>query len=692
MPSPNRELPPCHPEPEAKGLNSSAIARRRDPSLALRMTRKKQHRLKLRIGAVLLGLLLCCSAAVPAPAQDVEEVEVEVPAVVLSGVPFNVDVRGDFADGTSGYTVRVGEASMLMTYDEEAGVMRAADVRVQASETVEVVRQGATVAQTDVRAIPAWLSILPPLLAIAIALVFKQVIPALFLGIWIGAWAAIGGVFGWWPGLLDAFQVYILGALADVDHAAIILFSLMIGGMVGIISKNGGTQGVVNLIVQWASTARKGQLATGALGLTIFFDDYANTLVVGNTMRPVTDRLRISREKLAYIVDSTAAPVACLAFVTTWIGYEVGLIGTAVAQIDGFNESAYGVFLASIPYSFYPMFAIFFVFAIANSRRDFGPMLRAEVRARTTGQVLGPGAKVDEAAVEGEELAPKEGKPERAINAILPVGVLVFAVLGSLYVTGSEAAGPGAGLRDIIGGADSYQALMWASLLGVLTAALLSVGQRILTLDETIDAWYAGLKSMLIAMIILVLAWALSSITDVLHTADYLIQYLGGWLAPGVVPTLVFLLAAATAFATGSSWGTMGILMPLVLPLAWAVLQADGLHTEEEYYRIIYSSASAVLAGSVWGDHCSPISDTTILSSMASGCDHIEHVRTQLPYAFSVGVVAILVGTLPTGFGFPWWLSLILGLAILSAGVRFFGTKLGDAIAEEEEAVKAPVA
>ena len=659
------------------------------------MIKEEPRRLRLPRRAVFLGLFLFYAVSVPARAQDrAADVEVEAPAIVLSGVSFSVDVRGDFAEGTSGYAVRVGEVNVLAVYDEEASVLRAADVRVAASGPVaiEVVRDGAVVAGTDVRAIPGWLSILPPLLAIAIALVFKQVIPALFLGIWVGAWAAIGGVFGWWPGLLDAFQVYVLGALANTDHAAIILFSLMIGGMVGIISKNGGTQGVVNQIVRWASTARKGQLATGALGLAIFFDDYANTHVVGNTMRPVTDRLRISREKLAYIVDSTAAPVACLAFVTTWIGYEVGLIGTAVAQIDGFNESAYGVFLASIPYSFYPIFAIFFVFAVANSRRDFGPMLQAEVRARTTGQVLGPGAKVDEAAVEGEELAPKVGKPERALNAIIPVAVLVVAVLASLYVTGSAAAEPGAGLRGIIGNADSYRALMWASLLGVLAAALLSIGQRILTLDETIDAWYAGLKSMLIAMIILVLAWALSSITDVLHTADFLISALGDWLSPGIVPTLVFFLAAATAFATGSSWGTMGILMPLVLPLAWAVLEADGLHTEAEYYHIIYSSASAVLAGSVWGDHCSPISDTTILSSMASGCDHIEHVRTQLPYAFSVGIVAVLVGTLPTGFGFPWWLSLLIGLAVLSVGIRFFGKKLDDEIAVQEEAAAEPVA
>ena len=538
---------------------------------------------------------------------------------------------------------------------------------------------GPVFAQETAEAVAAagsWISVLPPVIAIVIALLYKRVIPALFLGIWFGAWAVQDFGAGSLFGLLDTLNVYVLGALADDDHASIILFSLMIGGMVGIISKNAGMQGVVNRIVRWASDPRRGQLATGALGLAIFFDDYANTLVVGNTMRPATDRLRISREKLAYVVDSTAAPVACLAFVTTWIGYEVGLIGTAVAGIDGLDASAYSIFLHSIPYSFYPILAIFFVFAVANSGRDFGPMYAAEVRARTTGQLMSPDAKVDEAAAEGKELTPDPATPARAVNALVPVGVLVGSVLVGLYVTGSEAAGPGAGLRDIIGEANSYTALMWASLLGVLSAVALTAGQRLMKLDEIVEAWYAGLKSMLFAMIILVLAWALSAITEVLGTADFLVGVLGDALMPGLVPALVFLLAAATAFATGSSWGTMGILMPLVLPLAWAVLAADGLHAQEEYYHILYSTVSAVLAGAVWGDHCSPISDTTILSSMASGCDHIDHVRTQLPYALTVGGVALLLGTLPTGFGFPWWASMLIGVAVLSGGLRLLGRKV----------------
>ena len=638
----------------------------------------------------LLLFLIPFVLAQPARGQ---EVELEVPPVVLRGIPFDVTVQstGEVFTADGEYDVRVGGVVYPVVLQED-GTLGAEGVTVPIVGETEVifVQDGLVAAQAATRSFPGWLSILPPLLAIVIALIFKRVIPALFLGVWIGAWIAAGlTVPGLGQGLLEAFQLYVLQALSNPDHAAIILFSLMIGGMVGIISRNGGMQGVVNKIVGWASTPRKGQLATGGLGLAIFFDDYANTLVVGNTMRSVTDRLRISREKLAYIVDSTAAPVACLAFVTTWIGYEVGLVGTAVAQIEHYGESAYSIFLHSIPYSFYPLLAIFFVFAVAWARRDFGPMYRAEVRARTTGEVSSPGAKIDEAAAEGRELAPPEDQPHRALNAVLPVLVLVGSVLGGLYWTGAAAAGEGAGLRDIIGNADSYKALMWGSLLGVLVAAVLSVGQRILTMDETVEAWYAGLKSMLFAMIILVLAWSLSAITDVLHTADFLVSVLGEALPVGIVPAIIFVLAAATAFATGSSWGTMGILMPLVVPLAWAVLQANGMD-DPEHFHVIYSTVSCVLAGSVWGDHCSPISDTTILSSMASGCDHIDHVRTQLPYALTVGVVAVLFGTLPAGFGVPPWICLIVGVLLLTAALRYFGTPLADLPVPAETPAEAP--
>ena len=558
---------------------------------------------------------LLCFYVSPASAQDYE---IE-PVLALAGIPFEVSVTGRVSDSDV-LAVRVGGETFIADVEENGSFIVADSVVLPAGLVeVELLINGSIVATNSVRVIQGWISILPPLIAIGVALITKNVIPALFLGLWFGAFAAHGFSFagmGW--GLLNAFQVYVLEAITNPDHAAIILFTFMIGGMVGIVSKSGGMQGVVNKIIPFARTPERGQAATGVLGLVIFFDDYANVLVVGNTMRQVTDKLRVSREKLAYIVDSTAAPVACVAFVTTWIGFEVGQIATGMQLMDGYNEAAYTVFLKSIPYSFYPILAMFFVFLVSLSGRDFGPMYHAEIRARTKGQVLSPAARVDESAGGARELVPKEGQPQRAVNAMIPISVLISGVLVGLYVTGE-----GNGLREIIGSADSYKALMWASLLGAFTAAALSIGQRILTIAETVDAWYAGLKAMMIAMIILVLAWSLSAVTEVLNTAGYLVSVLGDTLHPGFVPALVFILSAATAFATGSSWGTMGILMPLVLPLTWAVMQASNMATPENY-GIIYSTVSCVLAGSVWGDHCSPISDTTILSSMASGSDHID--------------------------------------------------------------------
>ncbi len=521
-----------------------------------------------------------------------------------------------------------------------------------------------------------WLSILPALLAIVLALAFRQVVVSLFMGVWVGGWIVTGSFWGLFTGLWRTMDTYILNALGDTDHAAIIIFSLMIGGVVGIIQKNGGTAGIVNVVTRWAKSARRGQLATALLGIAIFFDDYANTLIVGGTMRPITDSLRISREKLAYLVDSTAAPVASLALVTTWIGYEVGLIGDAVGQIDGYSESAYSVFLNSIPYSFYPILAIVFVFGVTLMRRDFGPMLKAERRARTTGQLFEPDSQIAIAEAESSALDPPEDKPHRLLNAAIPILVLVVVVLGALYATGRAAVleeGGSSTLRDIIASADSYKAMLWGSIAAVIVAVILSLGQRILTLTQTIEAWYAGVRAMLLAIIILILAWSLSNVNDALGTADFLVALLSDTVSPGMLPALVFVLAAATAFATGSSWGTMGILMPLVIPLAWGVLDASGSHSMAEHSHIIYSTVAVVLAGAVWGDHCSPISDTTILSSLASGCDHVDHVRTQLPYAMTVGVAALLVGTLPTAYGMPWWISMIVGAALLIGILQFVG-------------------
>ncbi len=532
------------------------------------------------------------------------------------------------------------------------------------AQHVEVLAQDA---DADGAADPSWTSLLPPLLAIGMALATRQIIPSLVVGVWVGAWLVegltVGGILA---ALLDVIGVYVVDALSDPDHVAIIVFTLMIGGMVGIVRKNGGTDGIVNLVTTWASTRRRGQIATSGLGIAIFFDDYTNTLVVGNTMRPITDRLRVSREKLAYLVDSTAAPVATVALVTTWIGFQVGLIQNALAD-TGIEASGYSVFLQSLRYAFYPVLAVLFVFAVAISGRDFGPMLRAERRAHEHGEVLKEGSNLGGSDALDDGVAPPDGVPRRVINAVLPIVTLIGVTAVGVYVTGE-----GDDIVEVIGDGDAFSALLWGSMLAVLVAALLSVGQRLLTIGQIVDAWFTGIKSVLYVMIILTLAWALSGVTSDLGTGRYLASTLGEALPIALLPAILFIIAAAVAFATGTSWGTMGILTPLAIPLAWAVLEAQGL-ADPAGHPIFFASASTILAGAVWGDHCSPISDTTVISSLASQCDVIDHVNTQLPYALVVGAIAIVIGLLPVGLGLPWWVAFPIAAIVTLLALRLLG-------------------
>ena len=593
-----------------------------------------------------------------------QAIEIEMPQVALSNVAAEIKIS-DIAEKES-IEIHFDGKNLNGIADQYGHVTFMAEFTSSGTHEVLITQAGSDSSIFNLRVIPGWISIVPPLLAILMALLLRNVIPALIAGIWFGAAALISfspaGIF---QGLLNGFQVYVVRALSNEDHAAIILFSMMIGGMVGIITRNGGMNSIVMLLVSRAKTAIGGQVSVWLMGLMIFFDDYSNTLVVGNTARPLTDHLKISREKLAYIVDSTAAPVVCLALITTWIGYEVGLIDAALSGIPELTEPAYTVFLHSIPYSFYPILAIIFVFTVAYTGKDMGPMYAAEVRARN-GQVS-PINSMDTPAIQGDNLEPKAGVKMRAINAFIPIIVLIVSLLAGLYITGE-----GENLTDIIGSANSYVAMLWASLLGAMTAAIMTISQKILTTHETVDAWFGGVRAMLFAMIVLILAWALSDISMALHTADYLVSILADSLPAQMVPATVFVLSAITAFTTGTSWGTLGILMPLVVPLCWAVMQVNGMATPE-HMHILYSAIACNLAGAVWGDHCSPISDTTVLSSMASGCDHIEHVRTQMPYALLVGFVAIIIGTVPGAYGFSPIISILLGGVILVGILNYFG-------------------
>ncbi len=640
-----------------------------------------------------ITLLLLCVRSAPlwSAAQAGAELELSGPKSVLTHVPFSLGFSVPEGPTPVEYrVVRARDGSIVADGIAEPGTeveLTNLVVRERADLPFQVV-VGLQRAEFRTRVLPGWFSLLPPFLAIALALIFREVIVSLFAGIWLGAFFVAG--LNPFAALFRAIDTYITPALTDPGNASIAVFSLMLGGMVGLMGRSGGTRGIVEAVAPLATNRRRGQLATFGAGLAIFFDDYANTLIVGNTLRPITDRLRISREKLAYLVDSTAAPVAAIMFVSTWAGYQMSLIDSGLAQAAtqvaaedpslaaALNAaSPFSVFISAIPYMFYPILALVMVFLVAATGRDIGPMAAAERRAAAGDGLHRPGAMLL-ADTGADLLEPKEGTPSRWQNAAIPVLTVILVVILGLYFDGRSSLGGSGGIADILGAADPFKALLWGSLVGVLVAAALPVGQGVLKMQEAIQAWLGGLRAMLLAVVILVLAWSLGDVTEAVGTAQYATYVLDDIGFPfRLLPFAVFVTAAVIAFATGTSWATMAILLPVVIPAAVDLATQDGVFVfgSGAEHTVVIGTISSVLAGAIFGDHCSPISDTTVMSSMASGSDHVDHVRTQLPYALLVAGVGMLLGDIPTAFGMPWIVTYVLGAAILYLVLRFFGSK-----------------
>ena len=528
---------------------------------------------------------------------------------------------------------------------------------------------------------PTRLSLLPPLVAIALAILLRKPVPALLAGVFAGSILARthGGesfLSALFPGSIDVGRKYIWNEVVDTDRMMIVSFVIFMLAMVGVVTRAGGIQGLMDRIARLASDARKSQIATWLMGLVIFFDDYANTILVGTTMRPLTDRFKVAREKLAYIVDSTAAPVAGISILSTWIAFEVSTFSTQLPSAGLATGDGYAVFLQTLPYRFYCLFTLFFVGLVVFTGRDFGPMLKAERRARA-GQLLREGAK-PMVGKEATDLAPAPHVRPRSAVAIWPVLTFVLATLGIILKDGDALGHWRAGDLFTIEGATAvlydgsgFAPLMWASLAGYVLAlilgAVVGLGPR-----EMLSASWSSLRSMGIGLAILYLAWSIGSICSDLGTAAYLSSILDNALNPLMLPLVLFLLSGFVAFATGSSWSTMTILLPLVVGISFRL----GESVELGGYMLMVISIGAVLEGAIFGDHCSPISDTTVMSSIASASDHIDHVRTQTPYALVTMVVAMVCGYLPaTILGLSPWLSLILGCAVLTGILFLHGQK-----------------
>ncbi|RKY22203.1 MAG: hypothetical protein DRQ55_01860 [Planctomycetota bacterium] len=635
---------------------------------------------------------------------------------------------------------------------------------------------------------PGRTALLPPLLAILVALLMRRTLLALFLGILSGAVlmamtrydVGLGGAL--LPGLRDVFSIYLMNELVDTFRIEIIGFVIALVAMVGVMSRSGGVQGLIELLVGFAKTVRSTLFVTWGMGLLIFFDDYANCLLVGNTMRPLTDRLRISREKLAYIVDSTAAPIAGVSLLSTWIAFEVSTYA-AHLPAAGITDNAYAVFIQTIPFRYYCLFTLMFVGLTILTGRDFGPMRRAEARARSTGKLVRDGG-VPMVSEEATRITPREGMPRRWFDAGLPialvlgatllwifhdgggfelawnrepgglltlkgvtdvlfngsggrpifygagaglalatffggsrvlrlaiVGGIAFATLGSLeslqaWLNSFDAGGawheralawlaPHASyraelegwfvrlvenqaepVRKLVASFAPYVAYSVSFTAGALftSGALLATGKSRTTrahlpLGDVQRAALSSVRALLFAVLILFQAWMIGNVCKDLKTADYLVALLSGSVVPTLLPVLLFVAACMVAFATGSSWSTMSILLPNVVALAASVGDESGFGA----LAMVVLCIGAVLEGSIFGDHCSPISDTTVLSSVSSASDHVDHVRTQAPYALCTAGLAIAVGYIPT-VAFDFWTSpmalstgfvLMLGLLML---------------------------
>ena len=521
--------------------------------------------------------------------------------------------------------------------------------------------------------LPTRLALLPPLVALVLALVFRRVSLAMLIAAWTGVCVLASGN----PIAATKSFVgdYFFPVIQSSFNLQILAFTFLLIGMVGVVSRMGGTRGLVNLVSGFASSGRRVQLTVATMGTAIFFDDYANTVVVGTTAKPLTDGAKLSRAKLAYLVDSTSAPIAGIAIISTWIGYEVGLLDSLLNYLSGFTglpKDGYGLFFEMLPMRFYCIFALILVFVISISGRDFGPMLGAESRAYHLGDLGIERATGDENEVVKE--LKSDSVPERWYNGAIPILTVLTFIVGRIYALG---AGPESSLfslrswQNIFSTAsdDIGAILATGAGLGVIVALMLGVGQKLITLRSGISALGKGMFNLVEAGAILIMAWVIKDVCDALGTGYALLGAFGDGLSPAYLPLAVFILAGLIAFSTGTSWGTMALLLPVAAPMV------EALATSE---IVALLTLVAVLDGAIWGDHCSPISDTTVLSSSATECGLMEHVKTQMPYAMLAMAVASLAGY----GGYAWFGSLAMsygaGAVLLIGFVMLFGRRALD--------------
>ncbi|MFT7517161.1 MAG: Na+/H+ antiporter NhaC [Myxococcota bacterium] len=533
---------------------------------------------------------------------------------------------------------------------------------------------------------PTALSLLPALLAIFLAFLTRQTLFSLGTGIVFGAIIATysGGLDLPGAGQLLFVDILYNGILKDAFHLEILGFVILLSATVALITRNGGIDGMVNSLTGFAKSSRSVQGVAYFMGLGIFFDDYANTMVVGNSCGPLFDKQKVSRAKLAYIVDSTAAPVAGVAVLSTWVAYQISTFAPQLPTIGMAESQGYSLFLETIPYRFYCLLALFMVGTIVWMQRDFGPMLKAEHKSRKKINVL------ENVSARDARITAKSSVVPQAENAVLPLITMILGTAFLIYYLGMSklnqdaaggdtdaisaiAAGGFGYMRGVLGSSDSTYAIFLGSLAAFVLAVGMSLRPKHLSVVEVVSTTTRGIKVLFKdAILVLLMAWGIGKICDNLGTAHFLLACFQDLMSPLWLPVILFAIACLIAFATGSSWTTMAILQPNVVLLAYQL----GEQVDMGGHTLLVLSIGAVLEGAIFGDHCSPISDTTVLSSTASNCQHIEHVRTQAPYALVTAAIAISFAYLPVAlWGANPFVCLGAGMVALMLIVRFVGKR-----------------
>jgi Na+/H+ antiporter NhaC len=520
-----------------------------------------------------------------------------------------------------------------------------------------------------------WYSILPPVIAVAFAIATRLLLLSLAAGVILGSLlihvpSAATQPSSWLAGFTTLLE-QLWRVISDPFNLAVLAFIFLMLTMISIVILSGGLLAIVRWLEQYAKGPRSTQLITTLMGFLVFIDDYANVMIVGTSMRPISDAMKVSREKLAFLVDATAAPISGIALMSTWIGYELGIFSDVSTALE-LGQDAYSMFLDALGFRFYCIFMLLFIFVNIWSKREFGGMLRAERRARR-GELSAADATF--LAKVSDNIEPAQSARIKMSSAFFPLGVLFFVLFLGLWIDGGGlsllAQNPASifslsAWREVISGAENnVHVLNIAGLLALITAVFCAVVIATLPRQSIGRAIRQGAKSTLYPWQILILAWTLSGICNELQTGPFLVTVVGDAIPAFIYPVIVFILSAAAALATGTAWGTMAIFIPITSQIAF---QLDG----GVYGLVTIMSLAAVLDGSIFGDHCSPISDTTVMSSIATSCDHIHHVRTQFPYALFVSFCAIALGYLPAMTGMPLWLAVILVVGFFSLVLLLF--------------------